>query len=162
MQVRSTITLIIHNAWRLDFNLSLSAFEPNVRGTRRLIDLALTSAHASSLRFLFTSSVGVTQAWPASRGPFPEESQEDLHWCIGSGYGEGKQVSERLLIAAAKRGLQTTSLRLGQITGGYANGAWATTDWVPLMIKSSVTMGFLPMTKGVSIIACLDYPVYSC
>jgi hypothetical protein len=46
--------------------------------------------------------------------------------------------------------LQTTSFRIGQITGGYANGAWATTDWVPIMLASSVALGCLADADGVS------------
>ncbi|KAF8547028.1 acetyl-CoA synthetase-like protein, partial [Imleria badia] len=42
-KIRDTVTMIIHNAWRLDFNLSLASFEPNVKATRNLVDLALDS-----------------------------------------------------------------------------------------------------------------------
>jgi nucleoside-diphosphate-sugar epimerase len=89
------VTIIIHNAWRLDFNLSLSSFEPNVRGTRHLLDLALTSPHAAHVRMLFTSSIAVTQSWPRGE-PFPEEPQDDARWCVGNGYGEGKYVGEQV------------------------------------------------------------------
>jgi hypothetical protein len=97
-QIRSSVTIIIHNAWRLDFNLALSSFEPNVRGTRHLLDLALTATHASAARVLFTSSIAVTQAWPRANGPFPEAPQDDARWCLGSGYGEGKYVAEQVRV----------------------------------------------------------------
>jgi nucleoside-diphosphate-sugar epimerase len=97
-QIRSSVTVIIHNAWRLDFNLALSSFEPNVRGTRHLLDLALTATHASAARVLFTSSIAVTQAWPRANGPFPEAPQDDVRWCLGSGYGEGKYVAEQVRV----------------------------------------------------------------
>jgi thioester reductase-like protein len=153
-QIRSSVTIIIHNAWRLDFNLGLSSFEPNIRATRRLLDLALTSAHASVTRVLLTSSIGVTRAWPREYGPYPEAPVDDARWCVGGGYGEAKYVSERLLVAAAERGLQTTSFRVGQIAGGDANGAWASTDWVPIMLKSGVALGCLPDAAGVSMLGC--------
>jgi thioester reductase-like protein len=143
------VTTIVHNAWRLDFNLGLSAFEPNVRATRRLLDLALASKHARHARVLFTSSVGVTRAWPRDNGPYPEEPLADARWCLGSGYGESKYVSERLLVAAAERGLQTTSFRIGQIAGAAATGAWALTDWVPILLKSGAAIGCLPDADGV-------------
>jgi nucleoside-diphosphate-sugar epimerase len=95
-QLRTSVTVIIHNAWRLDFNLSLSSFEPNIRGTRNLIDIALTSPHAEYVRFLFTSSIGVTLSWPHDGTPFPEEPQADPRWCVGAGYGEGKYVGEQV------------------------------------------------------------------
>jgi len=88
--------VIIHNAWRLDFNLSLASFESNVRSTRKLIDFARAGPHASSTRFLFTSSVASAQSWDRAKGPFPEGVVEDAGVAVGSGYGEGKYVSERV------------------------------------------------------------------
>lgn len=44
--------------------------------------------------------------------------------------------------------MQATSLRVGQITGG-PTGAWATTDWVPILVKSSLALGSLLDLPGV-------------
>jgi thioester reductase-like protein len=55
----------------------------------------------------------------------------------------------QLLVKAAEAGLQTTSFRIGQISGGRVNGAWATTDWLPIMVKSSIALGCLPAAEGV-------------
>ncbi|KAF7980198.1 hypothetical protein HWV62_39287 [Athelia sp. TMB] len=145
-ELKASLTLIIHNAWRLDFNLSLPSFEPNIRGTRNLIDLALQSRHASGIRFMFTSSVASSLGWDQTKGDFPEEVQMDVSTAVGSGYGEGKYVSERIL---DKSGLQASSFRIGQISGGLPNGAWATSDWVPSFVKSSLTLGALPDARGV-------------
>ncbi|KIK64025.1 hypothetical protein GYMLUDRAFT_241246 [Collybiopsis luxurians FD-317 M1] len=145
--LRGEITIIIHNAWRLDFNLSLSSFESQVRGVRSLVDLARSSRHRSSLRFLFTSSISAAQGWDASKkGPYPEEILMDAGGAVGMGYGEGKYVSERIL---ARSGLLTTSFRIGQISGGKPNGAWAMSDWFPMMIKSSIKLNMLPDAHGV-------------
>lgn len=92
------MTIIIHNAWRLDFNLSLASFEPNIRGTRNLIDLASHSRHPSAIRFLFTSTIGSAQGWDIVNGPFPEEVQYDSSTAVGGGYGEAKYVCERVCI----------------------------------------------------------------
>ncbi|KAJ7488851.1 putative aminoadipate reductase [Mycena latifolia] len=139
--LRNTITVIIHNAWALDFNKSLSTFEPHVKGTRNLIDLARQSPNAPRVRFLFTSSIASAQGWDPKLGLFPEELQLDANVAVGSGYGESKYVSERILAAS---GLQATSFRIGQITGAVKNGAWATTDWVPAIVKSSIALGSFP------------------
>jgi thioester reductase-like protein len=53
-------------------------------------------------------------------------------------------------VTAAESGLQTTSFRIGQISGAGASGAWATTDWVPILVKSSVALGCLPDAAGVA------------
>ncbi|RDB20739.1 Non-canonical non-ribosomal peptide synthetase FUB8 [Hypsizygus marmoreus] len=144
-EIRDSISVVIHNAWRLDFNLSLASFEPNVRGTRHLIDFVRSGPHAATTRFLFTSSVASAQGWDKETGPFPEEVNLDAAVAVGSGYGEGKYVAERLL---AKSGLPVTSFRIGQISGGLPNGAWATSDWVPIFVKSSLALGALPSATG--------------
>ncbi|KAF9070475.1 putative aminoadipate reductase [Rhodocollybia butyracea] len=145
-KLQESLTFIVHNAWRLDFNLSLSSFEPHVRGVRNLIDLARASRYAASLRFLFTSSIGSAQSWNSSvLGPYPEEVITDFQYAVGAGYGESKYVSERIL---AQSGLRASSFRIGQIAGG-PNGAWAMTDWLPMIIKSSLVLGMLPDAPGV-------------
>ncbi|KAG6371117.1 male sterility protein-domain-containing protein [Boletus reticuloceps] len=75
-EIRNSVTVIIHNAWRLDFNMAISSFEENIRGSRNLVDLALDSPHKQNVRFLFTSSVGAAQGWDNLKGPFPEEVME--------------------------------------------------------------------------------------
>ncbi|KAJ7496484.1 putative aminoadipate reductase, partial [Mycena latifolia] len=139
--LRDTITVVVHNAWMLDFNKSLATFEPHVKGTRNLIDLARRSSNASIVRFLFTSSVASAQGWDFKHGPFPEELQLDADVAVGNGYGESKYVSERIL---ASSGLQATSFRIGQVTGAATNGAWSTTDWIPAIVKSSIALGSFP------------------
>jgi hypothetical protein len=47
------------SAWPVDFTLPLSAFEPAIRGLRRLVDFALESPKSSPPRLLFASSIGV-------------------------------------------------------------------------------------------------------
>ncbi|KAG1770620.1 putative nonribosomal peptide synthetase [Suillus placidus] len=144
-RLKFSVTTIIHNAWRVDFNLALSSFEPNIRGTRMLLDLALASPHAASLRFIFVSSIASALGWSPSQGPVPEKLFGDPAMAIGSGYGESKHVAEQII---ARSGLQATSLRVGQITGG-PTGAWATTDWVPILVKSSLALGSLLDLPGV-------------
>lgn len=95
-QIRNSATIIIHNAWRLDFNLSLASFESNIKATRNLINLAFKSRHGRSLRFVFTSTVGTGQSWDHIQGPFPEEVQSDPSFAIGTGYAESKYVCERV------------------------------------------------------------------
>ncbi|KAG9308660.1 putative aminoadipate reductase [Chiua virens] len=146
-EIRDAVTAIVHNAWRLDFNLALSSFEPHVRGTRHLIDLARASCKAHKPRFLFTSSIASAQGWAKTKGAFPEEVQVDAGVAVGAGYGASKYVSERIL---AMSGLPATSLRIGQITGGAPRGAWSTSDWVPIIVKSSVSLGALPEARGIA------------
>ncbi|KAJ3509565.1 hypothetical protein NLJ89_g5155 [Agrocybe chaxingu] len=146
-ELRNSVNVIIHNAWKLDFNLSLSSFESNVQGTRNLIDLARASDHASILKFLFTSSIASAFSWDRNLGTYPEEVVQDPKYAVGNGYGESKYVAERVL---AISGLQATSFRIGQISGGKPNGAWAVSDWVPIFIKSSIQLAALPSAIGLA------------
>lgn len=58
----------------------------------------------------------------------------------------------KLLQTASERGHATMVVRLGQACGSLDTGAWSTTEWFPIMVKSSVALGCLPALKGVSII----------
>ncbi|KAF9478063.1 putative aminoadipate reductase [Pholiota conissans] len=144
-ELSASANVIIHNAWRLDFNLSLVSFESNIRGTYNLIKLARSGGHAKDVKFIFTSSVGIAQSWDQSAGPYPEEILTDAKYAAGSGYGESKYVVERVLTTS---GINFAAVRLGQIAGSDENGAWATSDWVPILVKSSIGLGALPTAEG--------------
>ncbi|KAJ3970201.1 acetyl-CoA synthetase-like protein [Lentinula raphanica] len=153
-ELLQNVTIIIHNAWRLDFNLALSSFEPHIRGTRNLIDFARASNHATSVRLLFTSSIAATQSWnTATQGAYPDHIDPDPWFAVGGGYGESKYVTERIL---QNSGLNVSILRIGQISGGKPNGAWATSDWFPMVVKSSLNLNMLPDAHGLVSWAPMD------
>ncbi|KAJ6575613.1 putative aminoadipate reductase [Mycena vulgaris] len=145
-EIRDSVTLIIHTTWTLDFNMVLASFEPHILGTRNLIDLALSSPHVP--RFLFTSSIASAQSWDPSRGPCPESILSDASVALG-GYGQSKYVAEQIL---AKSDLNVSCLRIGQVCGAFPKGAWTTTDWVPILVKTSIGLGLLPLSDGASIL----------
>jgi thioester reductase-like protein len=43
--IAANASLILHNAWQVDFNISLDSYESHVRGVRHLLDSCLNSAH---------------------------------------------------------------------------------------------------------------------
>ena len=78
LELTSTITHVLHigmlegtfcvfeltsqsttSGWRVDFNLGLSSFEPNVAGARNLINFALKSKLPTPPRFIFLSTIAV-------------------------------------------------------------------------------------------------------
>ncbi|KAJ7485053.1 putative aminoadipate reductase [Mycena galericulata] len=146
-EIRSSVTLIIHNAWQLDFNLTLGSFSPHVAGTRHLVDLALSSAVLSKI--VFTSSIAAIGSGLDS-GPIPHEI---TYASVGAlGYGQSKFVAEQVI---NRSGLHTASLRIGQLYGGLPKGVWSTTDWFPILVKTSMTLGHLPLTNG--LVSWLDF-----
>ncbi|KAF7333965.1 Non-canonical non-ribosomal peptide synthetase FUB8 [Mycena sanguinolenta] len=142
-KIRNSVTLIIHNAWTLDFNSVLSSFEPHLLGTRHLIDLAHSCP--SSPRFLFSSSIAAGLRWDGSRGPCPEDILSEPDTAMG-GYGQSKYVAEQIL---ANSGLNATCFRIGQVCGAPPKGAWATSDWFPILVKTSMTLGRLPLVSWI-------------
>lgn len=54
-----------------------------------------------------------------------------------------------MLAKAFENGIQTTSLRVGQLCGSTGSGAWNTTDWVPILVRSGIAIGALPTLNRV-------------
>lgn len=94
IQLKGHVTHIVHNAWRVDFNLSLESFESYIAGTRRIIDLCCVTPHP--VKLLFTSSASAVQGWDASNGQVPEEVLSDPTIGVGSGYGASKFIAENV------------------------------------------------------------------
>ncbi|KAJ6599959.1 hypothetical protein DFH09DRAFT_970599 [Mycena vulgaris] len=145
--VRENVTLIVHNAWQVNFNISLSSMEPLVAGTRQLIDFALSSPHPSAPRLLFVSTAGVFKNMQGT-GAALEQHISDPQISVGLGYTESKWVAEKILeMAAAQTVLSPIIVRPGQLSGA-ANGAWNTTDWFPVLLRSSQLLQHLPAISG--------------
>ncbi|KAG1746898.1 hypothetical protein EDB19DRAFT_1905722 [Suillus lakei] len=142
-EITETVTAVILNGWRVNFASPLHDFEPVMAGARRLIEMALASPHKYPPRFIFSSSIGIFQNID-TRKSLQEMPVKDPRIAAGMGYRESKWVTEQVLRAAAKAGLSSCSVRIGQITGNV-NGAWGVQEWFPATLKSSQTIGCLPM-----------------
>lgn len=77
---------------------------------------------------------------PIPENDIPPES------AVGTGYSESKWIGEAMLMEAAKNGLSTLVVRLGQVTGA-TNGAWSTKEWLPSLVQASYKLGYLPSFK---------------
>ncbi|KAJ7573570.1 hypothetical protein C8J56DRAFT_982554 [Mycena floridula] len=142
-QIQASSFMIIHVAWRLDFNLTLASFEPQIKGTTNLINFA--SNCERFLGFLFTSSISSAQGWPCPATLVPEEFIHDLTVAEGKGYGESKYIVERLLEMSD---MPSVCFRIGQICGGHS-GAWSTGEWFPMLLKTSISLKMIPDLDGV-------------
>ncbi|TFY63083.1 hypothetical protein EVJ58_g3467 [Rhodofomes roseus] len=142
------VTHIVHSAWRVDFNLALTSFGTQIASAIRLLALA-PAAH-----YLFTSSVSAASGWNVKKdnhgAHVPEAALHDSSIAAAtSGYGMSKYVVEEVLASAHQRGLKTTSLRIGQISGSSKGGVWNASEWVPNIVKSSLALGALPDAESV-------------
>ncbi|KAG8707501.1 hypothetical protein FRC08_000467 [Ceratobasidium sp. 394] len=147
-EIQSTATSIIHTAWQINFRLPLEMFEPSIKGVHNLLGLAFSSTASTGLpRFLFTSSFA--GAGFGAPGRVLKETYLNLEDAVTAlGYGQSKFVAEKLIEPARHAGLETCIIRLGQLSGDATSGSWSTTNWVPLVLVSSLSVGYLPMATG--------------
>lgn len=144
-----SVDTIIHNAWRVDFNISVDSFEDvHILGVRRFVDFSLQSAHHAHIHIV--SSVSTVSAWNPANGPIPETPLEDCEVVLPQGYGESKHVAERICLEASRRsGVPTTIHRVGQIAGPTTEkGMWSPQEWLPTIIATSKAIGKVPRTLG--------------
>ncbi|GMG25989.1 unnamed protein product [Aspergillus oryzae] len=149
-ELTKSVDLIIHNAWKVNFNHKVEAFEdPHIRGIRSLVDFSLRSAHSAHIHFI--SSISTVSAWGPQHGPsVPEISLDDPDVALRQGYGESKFVGERICaIASSIAGVPSSIHRVGQIAGPTTEkGLWNRQEWLPSLVATSKTLGKLPNTLG--------------
>lgn len=146
-QLVDEVDVIIHNAWKVDFNHQLESFESeHIRSVRNFIVWARESERHP--RIIFVSSLSSVSRWPLYHtGSVPETPIDDYRISQHMGYGESKHVAERILQeAAASANVRTSILRVGQIAGSTKpNGTvWNRAEWVPSLIQTSLSLGRVP------------------
>lgn len=146
--LRETVDIITHNAWKVDFNHSLETFEEtHIRGVCNLIDFSASSPRHPRLVLVSSiSSVGDWCAIDPAGSTTPEMLPPTLAAAQATGYSESKSVAEHIL-AAEKSVIDATILRVGQIAGPVlpGNGAkWNETEWFPIMLKTAKTIKKIP------------------
>jgi thioester reductase-like protein len=139
---------IVHNAWPVNFNMSVLSFEPHIRGVRHLVDFS-AQACRKVVPITFISSVGSAQQWRGTSLLIPETSLPD--WSIAvMGYGKSKLASSTILDRATKvSGVPSAIIRVGQVAGPRgARGKWNPQEWLPSLVRSSLYLGLLPDGLG--------------
>ncbi|KAL7278170.1 hypothetical protein ACG7TL_008143 [Trametes sanguinea] len=146
-EVRRSVTHILHNAWKVDFNISLSSFEVDLQGARNIVDLAIGSPYKVAPTVLFVSSVGIFMSYKGP-APAPEAAVDDPSSAFGVGYQESKWITEHVLENVARQtGVHTISMRLGQVTGNKV-GYWNEKEWFPALVKTACLQRCLPDIDG--------------
>ncbi|KAJ5222267.1 uncharacterized protein N7469_008507 [Penicillium citrinum] len=147
-ELLESVDTIIHNAWKVNFNHRVEAFEqPHIEGVRRLVDFSIASEKRAHIHFI--SSISTIEGY--NQGPsIPEIIFTDPSSVLRQGYGESKHVSERICAAAsAKCGVPTSIHRVGQIGGPTTEkGVWNKQEWVPALVATSKTIKQIPSSLG--------------
>ncbi|KAK4703977.1 hypothetical protein P7C70_g2238, partial [Phenoliferia sp. Uapishka_3] len=142
-EIAQSVTLVLHNAWSVNFNLNISSFEPHIKGACNLINLCLESTHTAN--FYFASSVSAVAWWDGPSQLVPEAVLDDPEVAQAMGYAQSKWVTEKLCeIASKTTPVRAVVLRIGQMVGSSMDGRWNQTEAVSLMIKSAETIHALP------------------
>lgn len=143
--IQSSATAIIHNAWPVNFVLSINSFDEHIGGVVNLINMGLKSSFKQKPAFFFSSSVGTRQGRPE---PLISETFPDSPTTAGGmGYGQSKWVVEKIMqragqvVPSARFGV----LRIGQLVGDTESGVWNETEAWPLMFRSANEVGALPL-----------------
>ncbi|ROW10094.1 hypothetical protein VMCG_02037 [Cytospora schulzeri] len=147
------VGIIIHNAWPVNFNLRLSAFQPQLAGLVNLFRLstAASSGHPASLIFVSSVSAVGTGGSAAGKRPIPEQVPTLGDAPNTNGYARSKFLSELLCdTAAQKLGIPATIARVGQVAGAVRQpgGEWNRKEWFPSLVIGSLSMGCLPNDLG--------------
>ncbi|PYI36626.1 NRPS-like enzyme [Aspergillus indologenus CBS 114.80] len=150
-ELLDTVDVIIHNAWKVNFNHPVSSFEdPHLKGVREFVRFSQDSRYRAHLAFV--SSVSTIGAWKPSDGvpAIPEVPMETADATLEQGYGESKYIGESICVEASKKaGVPTSILRVGQIAGPDTRlGAWNPHEWLPSLIKTSKATGKVPSDLG--------------
>ncbi|KAE8342282.1 hypothetical protein BDV24DRAFT_150513 [Aspergillus arachidicola] len=130
--LQSTTTLVFHNAWAVNFNLSPASFKPNLVGVVNLIN--------------FTRNA---MGHRTDNGLTPEELITTTN-PAPNGYANSKYLGEHLLAQAAKQSfLHASFARVVQIAGPVRSPSlWNKAEWFPGLVLRSLHVGALPDTLG--------------
>lgn len=150
-------TVIVHNAYPVNFLLNLRHFEPHLHGLLNLMALAL-DARAS---LMFVSSISTAMSVTGRRQRVPEvvlDTATQVDDLLPQGYAQSKYVCEQMLEAfadgldgwsAPEPGQSVGVLRVGQICGPRVmRGPWNKWEWFPSLVVSSRFLGVAPEDIG--------------
>ncbi|KAI1737362.1 hypothetical protein F4680DRAFT_451172 [Xylaria scruposa] len=140
------LTLVIHSAWAVNFNIPVQSFEnQHIRAVYNLIQQCLRVQTPDPARFFFCSSVSAAGGTPRP-GTVVEGPVMDPAHAQNTGYARSKYVAEHITRNAMRNSRAPAQvLRIGQLIGDTVVGEWNATEGVPMTIQTAVTLGALPM-----------------
>ena len=152
VELRNSITHVLHAAWPMDFKRLLPSFEAHFQTLQNLLNL-VGEAHKAypnvHLRLIFVSSISVVGQYGRfhNGAAVPEVPMSDARYANTFGYGHAKLVCEKIIENVASNQnnhVEVSYVRVGQMSGSTANGYWNTEEHFPALVKSSQYVGALP------------------
>ncbi|KAI1427782.1 hypothetical protein F5Y12DRAFT_118284 [Xylaria sp. FL1777] len=144
-------TTIVHNAFPVNFLLSLPAFEPQLQALVNLLQLANNGDKTPIVLFVSSISAGLPITAQSYVVPQAVLSRDDAKNILHQGYAQAKYVCERLLekFASTSKNERVAVLRVGQVCGPVEGiGTWNPSEWTPSLVISSKFLGASPKSIG--------------
>ncbi|KAF3391263.1 Iterative polyketide synthase CazM [Penicillium rolfsii] len=148
--LQESTTAIIHNAWNVNFNLSLPSFKVDLLGLVNLINFTATASKSPTLFFL--SSISSIMGHETESRLTPG-SIISTNTPAPNGYANSKYIAEKLLDhAAQKLGIRTSLARVGQVAGAVRTpGLWNKAEYFPSLVRSSLQVGAVPVSLNATL-----------
>ena len=143
------VDVIVHNGalvhWVYPYSKLRAA---NVLSTMAVMRLA-NEGRPKSVAFVSSTSALDTEYYirfsdTSAQGVLESDSLDGSASDLKSGYGQSKWVAERLLMAAASRGLAAVIIRPGYVVGDSKTAVTNTDDFLFRLIKGSAQLGLIP------------------
>lgn len=154
-ELAAGLDVIYHNGAMVNFVSPYNTLrEPNVVGTRRVLELACTT------RLKAVHHVSTIDTLLATHTPRPFlEDDAPLHSAVGvpAGYTGSKWVAEKVVDVARRRSVPVTVFRPGLILGHTATGAAQTIDYLLVALRGFLPMRILPDYPRIFDIVPVDY-----
>ncbi len=174
-KLQSEVTMVLHNAWRLDFNQPVMMYEPDCLKSKHppvsflyacpsflylirclltgVMNLLLFSISGQKKIFSYTSSVSAVMG-PAAAGNIviEEPAGGDPRTPAGTGYAQSKYISERVTQHfAAAMDVPVRLMRVGQLCGHSVRGKWSESEMYPIMMATGLDhLHAMPLFPGAS------------
>ncbi|KAJ9078194.1 large subunit of alpha-aminoadipate reductase [Entomophthora muscae] len=164
------VDAIVHNGAQVHWVYPYAKLRnANVLGTVEVLSLALAQPNATkSVHFVSSTSVLDTQHYVNMSERLLNEGNsllgvpewDDLEGSrtgLGSGYGQSKWVSERLMMSAGACGVPTTIIRPGYIVGDSSTGVSVSDDFLWRLVKGCIQLNKVPRMDNVVNMCPVDY-----
>ncbi|KAI1409283.1 hypothetical protein F5Y13DRAFT_203712 [Hypoxylon sp. FL1857] len=145
-------TTIVHNAFPVNFLLSVRAFEPQFQFFMSILRLAVDSQYSPAVLFVSSITAATPIAVDGNPATIPEgvlDPSQATH-LLQQGYARAKYICERLLASyASTSGRRAAVLRVGQVCGpSSGTGVWNVSEWLPSLVLSCKFLGAIPDSLG--------------
>jgi thioester reductase-like protein len=155
-RLAETVDVIYHNGAYVNFVYPYPMLKAiNVTGTVEVLRLA-TQSKVKPVHFVSTLSVFESPEY-GPLGKVDERQPLEALASLQTGYAQSKCVAEKLVQAAAARGLPVVVCRPGRVTADSATGAESMADYTTMLFKLCIELGMAPPAGDTVEMTPVDY-----